>query len=267
MIPVRPALSIAMRQFYLLRSSFPRVIQLFIWVAVDMIMWGFMTTYLNKISAPGYNFVTVLLGGVFLWDILIRIMQGTTLTYMEDSWSRNLFNLFVSPLTVGSYLTGLILASVMTSTVGIAVMIILARGIFGLSLLTYGLALFPFLLILFLFGIALGILGCGLMLRLGPSAEWLVWPIPFVVSPFAGVFYPLATLPHWMQEISRLVPVSYVFENIRKVASGGVLSVPDMITGLALAAIYVALSSLFFVGVFRRALRVGSIARYSAESF
>ena len=29
------------------------------------------------------------------------------------------------------------------------------------------------------------------MLRLGPAAEWFIWPIPALISPFAGVFYPL----------------------------------------------------------------------------
>lgn len=267
MIDTRAAFAIVLRQFYLVRGSAPRIIQLFIWVAIDMVLWGFMARYLNSFDGARYNFVTVLLGAVFLWDIMIRILQGTTMGYMEDSWSRNHFNVFVSPISVGSYLTGLVLSSIMTSTVTIIVMTILAAGLFGLSILSFGMALFPFLMILFLFGITLGIIGCALMLRMGPSAEWLVWPIPFVVSPFAGVFYPLSTLPPWMQDISKGVPVSYVFENIRSITANGTLSAPDMITGLSLGVLYLLMACGIFAIVFRRALRTGAIARYGAENF
>lgn len=267
MIDLRAAFAIVLKQFYLVRGSVPRVIQLFIWVAVDMVLWGFMSHYLNSFNAARYNFVTVLLGAVFLWDIMIRILQGTTMGYMEDSWARNHFNVFVSPISIGSYLTGLIMASVMTSTLTLVVMVILAWGLFGLSLLTFGLALFPFLMILFLFGITLGIIGCALMLRMGPSAEWLVWPIPFVISPFAGVFYPLSTLPLWMQDVAKGVPVSYVFENIRSISAGGTLAVSDMIMGITVSLLYLLIACGIFAAVFRRALRTGAIARYGADNF
>src|ERR687885_1480399 len=112
------------------------------------------------------------------------------------------------------------MSSVATSVVGLVVMLLVATLVFGLSLFAYGAMLFPFLLVLFLFGIALGILGAAVVLRLGPSAEWFVWPIPAVVSPFAGVFYPVATLPAWMQYVARLLPPSYVFEGMRAVVAG-----------------------------------------------
>ncbi len=48
-------------------------------------------------------------------------------------------------------------------------------------------------------------------LRLGPSAEGFVWPIPAFVAPLAGIFYPITTLPHWVQVIAKILPASYVF--------------------------------------------------------
>ena len=58
------------------------------------------------------------------------------------------------------------------------------------------------------------------MLRLGPASEWLIWPIPMIVSPFAGVFYPVAVLPGWMRAIAAVLPPSYVFEGMRAVVAG-----------------------------------------------
>ncbi len=145
-------------------------------------------------------------------------------------------------------------------------MVLLATAAFGLSFLVYGAVLVPALLVLFLFGIALGILGCAIVLRLGPAAEWLIWPIPAVLSPFAGVFYPVATLPAWMQTISWALPPSYVFEALRALLSGGTVSWAALGWAALLALGDVVLAGWVFARVHRHAVRTGLIARYSAES-
>ena len=86
--------AIVLRQFYLLRGSVSRVIPLFAWVAVDMVLWGFLTRYLNTVASPGFNFVPALLGAVLLWDFFIRIMHGINMAFLEDVWSRNFLNIF-----------------------------------------------------------------------------------------------------------------------------------------------------------------------------
>ena len=263
---ITPIAAIVLRQFYLMRGSISRVLPLFIWVAVDIVLWGFMTKYLNTIASPGFDFVPVLLGAVLLWDFFTRVMHGVTMAFFEDVWSRNFLNIFASPMTIVEYLAGLVTASIATSAIGLLVMLLLATAVFGLSFLSYGGALVPFLLVLFLFGIALGIVGCALVLRLGPSAEWFVWPIPALLSPFAGVFYPIATLPGWMQHFARLLPPSYVFEGMRAIVMGGTLSWSSLAISGALAVIDVLVASMFFTRVYRHAVRTGLIARYSAES-
>lgn len=260
--------AVMLRQVYLIRGSLPRVLPLFIWVAVDMVLWGFLTRYLNSIASAeaGVNFAILFLGAVLLWDFFIRVMQGVTVAFLEDVWSRNFLNFFATPLTTQEYVGGLVLTSIMTSAVGLAVMLVLATAIFGLSFFAYGVALVPFLLELFLFGIALGVMSIALVLRLGPAAEWFIWPIPSVISPFAGVFYPIATLPKWMQCVSYLLPPSYVFEGMRKIIHGGSVSAGALAWGGLLAIVYVALALWFFNHTYRHAMRTGLIARYSAES-
>ena len=258
--------AIFLRQLYLLRGSVARFLPLFAWITVDIILWGFITRYLNTVAAPGYNFVPALLGAVLLWDFFARVMHGVTTAFLEDVWARNFLNFFASPLKISEYLAGLVLSSIATSIVGLLVMLVLASAVFGLSFAAYGLLLVPFLLVLFLFGIALGVLGAAIVLRLGPAAEWFVWPIPALVSPFAGVFYPLETLPPWMRAVSGALPPSYVFEGMRAVAAGSDVSGPALARGAALAALYVLLACWVFARVFRYAVRTGLIARYSAES-
>ncbi len=263
---LRRVFAIVLRQVYLIRGSLPRVIPLFAWVAVDMVLWGFLTKYLNSVTSSGFNFVPVLLGAVLLWDFFIRIMQGVTMAFFEDVWSRNFLNIFATPLLISEYVAGLVLSSILTSIIGLAAMLLIAIIIFKLSFLVYGLMVIPFLLVLFLFGIAFGVVGSGLVLRFGPASEWFIWPIPALISPFAGVLYPVSTLPQWMQVISRLLPPSYVFEQLRVIVSGGTASGIALVWGACLAVVYILAAYWFFVRIYRHALRTGIIARYSAEN-
>jgi ABC-2 type transport system permease protein len=262
----RRAAAIALRQYYLIHGSFARLVPMSAWVAVDIILWGFITKYLNTVTAPGFNFVPALLGAVLMSDFFGRVMHGVTTAFLEDVWSRNFPNIFASPLSIWEYLAGLVTTSVATSTIGLTVMLLLASAAFGLSFAAYGAAFVPFLLILFLFGIALGIAASAVVLRMGPASEWFVWPIPVVISPFAGVFYPVSTLPWWMQGFSRLLPASYVFEAMRGVVAGRGVSFGALAIGGTLAVIYTIGACWLFARVHRQAVRSGLIARYSAEN-
>jgi ABC-2 type transport system permease protein len=265
-VGARRTAAIVLRQFYLLRGSLTRIVPLFVWVAIDIVLWGFITRYLNTVAGSGLDFVPLLLGAVLLWDFFSRVMHGVTTAFFEDVWSRNFVNLFATPLTLAEYLGGLVVSSTVTSAIGLLVMLVLAAGVFGLSFFVYGLTLLPFLLVLFLFGVALGILGSGTVLRLGPAAEWFVWPIPALVSPFVGVFYPLATLPPWMQHLGRLLPPSYVFEGMRTILAGGAAPTGTLVLGAGLSTAYLALACWIFARIYGYAVRTGLLARYSAES-
>ncbi len=262
----RPIAGILLRQFYLIRGSPVRALPMFAWVAIDIVVWGFITRYLNSMSAGRFNYVPSLLGAVLMWDFFTRVMQGVSTAFLEDVWSRNFLNLFATPLTLSEYITGLVITSIGTSAVGLVVMLALAMAVFGLSFFALGALLIPFLLVLFCFGIALGILASALVLRLGPASEWLVWPLPALLSPFVGVFYPLSTLPRWMQAVGHLLPPAYVFQGMRAALAHRPFSAGNLALGGAIALFDILLAGYFFARVFRHAVRTGLLARYSAES-
>ncbi len=258
--------AIVLRQAYLIRGSFSRVFPLFAWIAIDMVLWGFLTKYLNQVASSGFNFVPVILGAVLFWDFFIRIMQGVTMAFFEDVWSRNFLNIFATPLSVSEYVGGLILSSILTSIIGLSVMLLVAGACFKLSLFVYGIMVMPFILVLFLFGIAIGIFGCALVLRFGPASEWFIWPIPALLSPFVGVLYPVSTLPQWMQAIAHILPPSYVFEALRAIIAGKEISIAMLAWSAILACGYILIAYRVFVRVYKGTLRTGLIARYSAET-
>ena len=200
------------------------------------------------------------------WDFLVRALHGIIVAFMEDVWSRNFLNIFAAPVSIFEYLTGLVLFSIATSILVLVIMVALATAAFGLRFFAYGVLLVPFLLLLFLFGIALGIFGAAVVLRWGPAAEWLIWPIPALLSPLACVFYPLSALPSWLQWVARLVPPSYVFEGMRGVVAGQGASLQSLLICTALTIVTLLVACRAFLGVYRHAVRSGLIARYSAES-
>ncbi len=261
----RPIAAIALRQFFLLRGSPVRLFGVVVWVTVDIVLWGFITRYLNTVSGSGINFVPTLLGAVLLWDFCERVMQGVSTAFLEDVWSRNFLNLFSSPLSISEYVTGLVLTSIMTSSLGLVMMLIVALGVFHLQLFSQGLPLAAFVLLLFVFGITLGILATAMVLRFGPASEWLMWPLAALLSPFAAVFYPVSVLPGWMQWIAHALPPSYVFEGMRSLLGGGGFPSGLLLRGSAVAALELMIAAYVYGRVYRRAVRTGLLARYSAE--
>jgi ABC-2 type transport system permease protein len=259
--------AIIVRQYYLIRTSISRVVSLFIWVAVDIVLWGFISKYLNELVSTDFNFVTAFLGAVLLWDFFIRVMQGVATAFFEDVWTRNFMNLFTTPLEITEYICGLFISSILTSSVGLLVMLVMASRFFGLEYLSLGFVCMVSLFILFLFGIALGIVGCAIVLRFGPAAECYIWSVPALIAPFAGVFYSLSTLPLWMQYVAYALPPAYVFESVRAIISGsGSFSWFSFVIGGCLAGIYVLVACWLFIQTYKHAVRSGLIARYSAES-
>lgn len=181
-------------------------------------------------------------------------MQGISMSFFEDVWSRNFLNIFASPLRISEYIAGLALTSIGRIILTLMAMFFLATLVFGFSIFIYGASLALFLLILFFFGLALGIFGISIVLRPGPSAEWLVWPIPALLSPFAGIFYPLATLPRWIQYVGQLLLPLYVFDGIRGIVGGRGFSAITLVWGIIFSLVYIVAVYGVFALVYRKAI-------------
>ena len=162
------------------------------------------------------DFVPTLLGAVLLWDFFARVMQGVTTAFLEDVWSRNFLNLFASPLSIPEYVAGLVAPSVMTSAIGLVVMIALASGIFGLSFFSYGLLLFPFLLILFVFGIAMGVVASAIVLGSAPRRSGSSGRFRRCSRHSPACSTLSSTLPRWMQAVAFVLPPASVFDSMRR---------------------------------------------------
>ena len=256
-----------LRHTYLYRHSFTRLIEIVYWPLLDLLLWGFVSLYITKLSAEGQstpNFLGIFLGALILWDILFRSQQGISVSFLEEVWARNFLNLFVSPLTINEYLVSLMMVSLFKVVVVFLVSSLLAWLLYSFNLFIIGLYLLPFMINLIIFGWSIGILTTAFILRFGQQAEVLAWGIAFLFQPVSAVFYPLAVLPGFLQVAARFVPASYVFEGMRAVIMGQSFPAVYLLKALGLNLIYLFLVLLLFFHMFK-AVRVKGLLAHMGE--
>jgi len=261
--------AIFLRQVFLIKSNPARLATIFLSVVVDTLQWGFISKYLGSLGQSTFSFITVILGAIILWEFVTRTQHGLMRGFLEDIWTQNFINVFASPLEIKEYLAGLVITSVVTSLSGFGIMVSIAGLAFGYNIFKIGFFLLPFVSILFVFGIAMGVLMSAIIFRLGPSGEWLGWPVPLVLSIFSGVYYPISTLPGVLQIIAKLMPPCYVFESMRSILATGTFGTDlyvNLVIGASLAILSLLTAYRFFVGIYRYNLKTGAIARFNAEA-
>lgn len=214
---LRRIYALVLRNIYLLRSSGPRILELMYWPTMQMVLWGFITVFLVNHSSWVAQASGVLLSGVLLWDVLFRGQLGVSLVFMEEMWSRNLGNLFVSPLRPFELACTLLTMSLIRTLFGVGGAALIAIPLFHYSIFSLGLPLLAFFVNLLVMGWAIGLLVSGIVLRYGLGAESMAWIAIFAVQPISGVYYPISTLPTWLQYVAAVVPASHVFEGMRAV--------------------------------------------------
>ncbi|MDF3075174.1 MAG: transporter permease [Alphaproteobacteria bacterium] len=248
-----------LRHLYILRGSWPRLLDLAYWPTVQMIMWGFMSQFLSGQMSYIAQAFGVLLSAVLLWDVLFRGQLAVSISFFEEMWSRNLGHLFVTPLRPGEFAASLLSISLLRTLLGIVPASLLAVLFFGFSVYTLGLSLAAFFFSLLMFGWAIGLGVTGLVLRHGLGAENIAWGLVFALLPISAVYYPVSVLPTWLQYVAYAMPPAYSFEGMRSILLHGVVRYDLMAAGFALNIVWLALGVAMFFHYFRMARRRGSL--------
>jgi len=234
------------RHLYLYKRSLPRLMEIFYWPFLDLVLWGFVTIYLVQFKGQLPNFVAFFLGALILWDILFRSQQGISVSFLEDMWARNVLNIFVTPISPMEYIVALMLVSIVKLAAASVVMVLLAWLFYSFNIFLIGISLIPLIANLVIMGWTVGIVTTALILRFGQEAEVLAWAVAFLFQPVSAVFYPVSVLPHFLQIIAGVIPSSYVFEGMRRVITSGDFPVSDLLWAAGLNGIYLLLALIFF---------------------
>lgn len=248
-----------LRHWYLLRSSWPRTIELVYWPTVQMLTWGFVQVYVSQHSSYFAAAAGSFIGALLLWDILLRSQQGFSFAFLEEMWARNLGNILMSPLRPSEFIVALMAASMIRLAIGMVPVTIVAIPLFGYNLFSLGVGLAAFFANLVLTGWAIGILVAGLLLRQGLGAESIAWSLMFLIMPITCVYYPVSTLPGVLQPLAWALPPTYVFEGMRAVVIDKTFRADLMLTAFAMNAAYVSAAIWGFFRLLGSARRHGSL--------
>jgi ABC-2 type transport system permease protein len=247
------------RYWYLLLSSWPRLLELLYWPALQIITWGFLQSYIATNAGFFARAGGTLIGAVILWDILFRGQLGFSISFLEEMWARNVGNLMMSPLKPIEFLISLMIMSLIRLAIGVIPMTLLAMFLFDFNFYSIGLPLIAFFCNLIFTSWSVGIFVSGLVLRNGLGAESIVWTLMFALMPLACIYYPVSVLPGWLQYLAWTLPPTYVFEGMRALLMQHVFRADLMIAALAINAVLFVASFAIFLALLRSAKRHGSL--------
>lgn len=238
------------RYGYLMLASWPRLLELAYWPTIQMILWGLINRYLMGQAGAAIQGAGVLISAALLWDILYRAQLGVSLVFFEELYSRNLGNLFVSPLRPAELACSLLIVSLLRTLFGVGVAATLAYLLYEFSIFQLGLPLIAFFSNLLIMGWAIGLMIAAMVLRYGLGMEGFAWAIIFAFAPLSGIYYPLSVLPDGIRQIAWFLPSSHVFEGMRELMNSGQFLKAELIDAALINGVYLLLGiKLFFVAI------------------
>ena len=249
--------AMVLRYLFLLRVSWTRLLEIVYWPTMEMIMWGLISRFMMTTSTLLAQAGGLFLAAVLLWQVLFRSQMGVHTMFQEEMYARNLGHLFISPLRPYEMVAALLTVSLLRTLISAGAAALLAIPLYHFSIFSLGLPLIAFFANLMVFGWAFGLVLCGLLLRFGFGAEGLAWAGIFVLTPFSGVYYPISTLPTWLQPVAHAIPSSYVFEGMRAVLLHGEFRTDYFFMAVGLNVLYIALGVALFLFTFGVARRKG----------
>jgi len=251
------------RQAYVQKRAPQRWFDLAIWPVVDTVIWGSIGIFVDQQGGAARSGAPYMLSGILLMHVVYQSNVSMATGFMDETWSRNLLNLMVSPLREIELLISLIMTSLVRLLLGLGAVAFAAWALYAFDVTSAGIGLVPIVAILMFVGWSVALLVIGLMLRFGSGAEILTWGILFVVVALSGAFYPLEALPGALQPISGLLPSTHAFEAARLLLDGEPMPWGRLAAALAGVAVSVPLAVVFLLRMLHLFRARGYITRYS----
>jgi ABC-2 type transport system permease protein len=237
---------LSLRHIYLIKSSFPRILDLIYWPTIQIFLWGFISKFFTLDSAYYSNTVGVILTAAILYDFLFRTSISYNVMFLEEIWSRNFTNLFIAPIKISEIITALTLTTIIRTLIGLIPASLIAIPLFGVSIFKLGLPLLFLLIALYIFGITLGLIVTSGLIRFGPSFENIAWASLFFLAPLGCIYYPIEILPEWLQIVSKLLPLVHIFEEMRNILINGTVNYLQIIKAISISSLYLLLGIAIF---------------------
>tara|TARA_B100000214_G_C23871258_1_gene582713 strand:+ start:194 stop:985 length:792 start_codon:yes stop_codon:yes gene_type:complete len=248
-----------LRHFFLIKGSLPRILDLIYWPTIQIILWGFISKFFSAYSDYYNNTIGVILTCAILYDFLFRSSISFNMLFLEEIWSRNFTNLFIAPLRISEIIISLVFTALIRTLIGLVPAILITSPLFGISILSLGIPLFFLFLSLYVFGITLGLFVSSGLLRYGPAFENIAWSSLFLLAPLGCIYYPIEILPVFFQNVAKVLPLVYIFEETRSILVNQSVNYSNLKLAFGLNAFYLTIGILLFYTSFGQARKKGSL--------
>ena len=141
--------ALSLRHIYLIKGSFPRILDLIYWPTIQIFLWGFISKFFTLNSTFYENTVGVILSAAILYDFLFRSSISYNMMFLEEIWSRNFTNLFIAPIKISEIIAALTITAIFRTMIGLIPAALLAIPFFGVSILKIGIPLIFLLIALY----------------------------------------------------------------------------------------------------------------------
>lgn len=249
--------AVIIRHIYNFKHNLDRLSDCFYWPAMDLILWGLTSQYIQESGKDINKIVLILLSGLIFWQVVWRSQYEITTGFLEELWSQNLVNIFSTALTVNEWVTGVLILGVIKMIITITFAGFLSWLLYSVSLFTFGWLLLPFFANLLMTGWWVGLIVSGILVQFGRQLQTLAWSGVYLLAPFSAIYYPVSSLPVWAQIIAKFLPTSYVFEGMREVLITGKMSYINLAISFLLNSVYLFISYLFFKWSFKKSKEKG----------
>ncbi len=238
--------ALSLRHVYLIKGSFPRILDLIYWPTIQIFLWGFISKFFTLNSSYFENTVGIILSAAILYDFLFRSSISYNMMFLEEIWSRNFTNLFIAPIKISEIIAALTFTAILRTLIGLVPAALLAIPLFGVSIFKIGVPLIFLLITLYIFGVTLGLLVTSGLVRFGPSFENIAWASLFFLAPLGCIYYPIEILPDWLQIIAKLLPLVHIFEEMRNVLIHDIVNYYQILKAIIISFIYFVFGIIIF---------------------
>ncbi len=238
--------ALSLRHIYLIKGSFPRILDLIYWPTIQIFLWGFISKFFTLSSSYFENTVGIILSAAILYDFLFRSSISYNMMFLEEIWSRNFTNLFIAPIKLSEIITALTFTAIFRTLIGLIPAALIAIPLFGVSIFKIGAPLIFLLITLYIFGVTLGLLVTAGLVRFGPSFENIAWASLFFLAPLGCIYYPIEILPEWLQVIAKLLPLVHIFEEMRNILIHDIINYSQILKAIFISFLYFLIGILIF---------------------
>lgn len=199
-----------------------------------------------------FSYFDFIAPGIMAMTVMMSVMTGLPAAISQEREVGTLDGMMVAPINRLTIILGKTLAQMARGILQGVLILVLAVTLFGVTVHGNILLVFALLLLGVFSFVGLGVVLTSFA-KDQETAVMLMMTLMFPMMFLSGVFFPIEQMPWFMQSISKVLPLTYVADALRKVMVLGA-DIPALTTELSVLIVFGVIMTAIAVPVFKRAM-------------